>query len=760
MPHQQTALPADPWTDLSIPASDPTCAYAPSASLKSKPASARSDNRLPIIVAATLVGIAVFMGVLVFAWQLFNAVPGTETWTPDPGLAAQLADEETLGGYAMRPHPEINRNNSFTNDAFPEFVAHDWFNQDITVTVGIKTGASHKPITRTELSDAAISFVDDTAKFNETPLVGEPQLKHGRVGDWECVSASYSLETRNLGKDFMLAAGRNNRIWVLSDGTTLVYLQLATMHAFDSPEFALAEASILTFRKLDASHSNELVASSGSWQPNAFVSPVPIRRARDSFPRLRVPYGPVNAEMISPSLRVPLERFNTGFFISRYPSIYSTIENNAISLADGQRIAQLAEPVSHARPLAVSVDGTLLVAHSSGSLELHVYDVRTAKPLGSLSKSFVSTIEFLDENRVIAVNDDGTTVWDFRTGDVRQIPSPPHTRKTAVSLDRRQLAVCTAQDMLVFDIDADRQIAKMQRPNSGNSSAFADCIDVAFSDDGRELAASLENRIICWSFRGAIVFDETIKSGLGVPVDRVTLEWIPDGSGWLLGKEYVVDRESKRPTIIVTSPASTYRRSRFLDNNQLLIGRAKELIAITIPWERIKSAIAANGRGDGLLTRNGTTGLSVNIENVRFADPDQVKRQLSDAFSARLSRDGIRTVPNAPVEFRLTYREVKGADIQYVQSKTFVPTLRPKGPTTNSSETKAALQVDLFSDNKIIWQTLITQGASYVVRGGVTPQSVRDAAFHDLLKSIETAQLPYYVPRDSRSLPLPLVINP
>ncbi|HVC98799.1 MAG TPA: hypothetical protein VND64_34360, partial [Pirellulales bacterium] len=72
------------------------------------------------------------------------------------------------------------------------------------------------------------------------------------------------------------------------------------------------------------------------------------------------------------------------------------------------------------------------------------------------------------------------------------------------------------------------------------------------------------------------------------------IEWLPDGSGWLLYGRYLFDRKSFR--VVWKLHSTSDKRFRFLDQQTLAVVRGGrfggKLVGIRIPWDSITAELA------------------------------------------------------------------------------------------------------------------------------------------------------------------------
>jgi WD40 repeat protein len=149
-------------------------------------------------------------------------------------------------------------------------------------------------------------------------------------------------------------------------------------------------------------------------------------------------------------------------------------------------------------------------------------------------------------------------LYDIATGrKLRQITTPPvqhEARADALSGGGKYLALKSGDDVLIFDLDQGKQAGQFAIPKGGRSFR-----ELAFSPDGKELALLFDSftsmRIVTWDLEGNRpgvehrVLGAVVRSlktpgtidGPNIYFGR-HLEWLGDGSGWLVRGEVVIDK--------------------------------------------------------------------------------------------------------------------------------------------------------------------------------------------------------------------------
>jgi hypothetical protein len=235
------------------------------------------------------------------------------------------------------------------------------------------------------------------------------------------------------------------------------------------------------------------------------------------------------------------------------------------------------------------------------------------------------------------------------------------------------------------------------------------------------------------------------------------IEWLGD-RGWCLRGTTVIDRKSRRIVWNLDLPAGEQLTARkTLAGGWLAAVGARsnyQLRFIPIPWERIDASLAAmKSDAQAHLKPGMKASLNIQTADLRFGSPDDTTKRLSEVFRKRLKADGIEIAADQPLVLNVHYRESAGQTLH--EQKGFT-----REPTGRSVEaTKAHLKMDftLRGTNTALWKHEFEHDPSIVtiIKGDPNDASARDAIFNQLLYSMASEPIPYFIPEDSELSQLP-----
>lgn len=232
-------------------------------------------------------------------------------------------------------------------------------------------------------------------------------------------------------------------------------------------------------------------------------------------------------------------------------------------LRTGKAVAELKD-VGKMEKRVLGPDGKFFagVVGQFGKQTVSVFDVTTGKATAEFPVRGVEVLAFAGPDKVVyqgGFGDKDLHVIDAKTGKgVVAFPPGKGFRRCppAFSPGGKYAAVAEGDDVTLFALadgsEAGKVSTKAERAKPGELPKFFHCEWLAFSPDGAFLAAisgaGHDPRVMAWSLAdGKQVADLALEKNPAAGFyDGPKLEWLPDGSGWLLNGAAVYDRDSGR----------------------------------------------------------------------------------------------------------------------------------------------------------------------------------------------------------------------
>lgn len=431
---------------------------------------------------------------------------------------------------------------------------------------------------------------------------------------------------------------------------------------------------------------------------------------------------------------------------------------------------------------ALSPDGQFVATATSNSVEsAEIVTIQTlggkgfGKPLSTNGRgqqsNRVQFLAFSAPNRLVAgVECQGTArgskifIFNMETGKVaKEINCTEIDQVAALSPDGKYLANHTRSGIPVYDLQKGMKVAAMERPGGteGTIFNFGDCHGLAFAPDGTELAALLNrNRVIVWSAKGKIVFDEILTREMGSVFDHRAdgIQWLPDGRSWLLGLQFLLQREQKL-LVWNIQRAWPYDRQpvRVLNQDHVLAvvndNSGGDVVQQKIPWDEINRQTDAANLDEIALVRPGDPmSIEVQVFNVRFGNPQEVANALGTSLTKRIELSKFKVQQGQNVILKATYNEEQGEQKRVVQG----PFLgNETGQRVNDSKGKLDIKIVTKDKGEVAWEQTITSNGGLFIEGEISDASVRNRMFKFIEARVNQLALPTLIPKPG-SLQLPL----
>jgi hypothetical protein len=383
--------------------------------------------------------------------------------------------------------------------------------------------------------------------------------------------------------------------------------------------------------------------------------------------------------------------------------------------------------------------------------------------------------DFAGEGRLVVVIEAEVAkilqIHDFTTGTMvatHGLPAKFQENSLAFSPGRKYAAYMTDTELRVIELESGKLV--------GNQPAKGLCNGMAFSPDGTELAglffSAPGGRLMVWDLaKGEVVVEHGLPSG---PTFKTpgwgdagarSIDWLPDGSAWLLAGHALVNRKDGRWVWSIFAPAYKdangkmmsnaliYSQAvRLLDNDHALAGlKARtggRLEVVQLPWSQVDASLKAlESNAPALLKAGGSVSLKFSVGNVRFSTPKEVEEGLTEAIRDGLAAEGITVADGQPVVLQVKHVEEPG------------PPYRIIGPgnSGNSSVTSTRFTTELaltvpgargpvWTDQKI--ETGLGHYTTSRSTGGrVDEAGMRAGGFEGVKNSVKSLGLPYFIPQ-------------
>jgi len=440
------------------------------------------------------------------------------------------------------------------------------------------------------------------------------------------------------------------------------------------------------------------------------------------------------------------------------------------------------------RDAKISPDGQFLLTELKGgpptqSRSIVVWSFRTGQAARTIEASptpaTIHLLGFAGGNQPVTARyigpGDLISVWDVETGKLaRELLGPPSFSKDAVAISPggRYLAVISIEPhLVVFDLTTGRKVGEVAFPNAGNPEGLT------FSPDGTELAGvfapGMDTKILVWDVaKGEVVVDHLIKGMVklntpgGQNIPGHTIDWLPDGSAWLLYSHTLVDRANGR--LVWTfrpAPGDIYGAPRVLidaDRMLAVVGppEARRLEIIPLPWAKVDAAQKAiEAKAPAHVRPGQAVSLKVEVGKVRFGTPAGTRDELIKALTERLDAEGIEVAEGKPTVLHVRYTEAAGETLQEMKGNGPLPGFgggTPTGRTVQATKASCDLAWEVAASKKPLWSDHMDfDPRNLMVRGEASDAKAREAVFGMIRGGLAGKLLPYFIPKDAALATLP-----
>jgi hypothetical protein len=295
---------------------------------------------------------------------------------------------------------------------------------------------------------------------------------------------------------------------------------------------------------------------------------------------ISIPPGP-NPEVLFPSTTSTMVSVGNVGHGREHREIWDLSTNRRVGTTRGLR-THSENLGGYYRPISsLSPDGRLFVTQGIGVFDLAVWDVVGERQLGVVTPEHAPSAGLMfaalaNSQRLLACGF-GTPfqMLDIAGGAGREMEHFPRDlafdhRSLALSPGGRFLAVFDKTRFLLRFYDTESGTPAGQLASPFKSATATQCECIAFSPDGREVAALLLDRgdsfLACWDVRtggvtSRINFGGNVRASLSSPFAYLyaPLEWFPDARRWLVCGQGIVDRHAGKFTSILPDEPNRWR---------------------------------------------------------------------------------------------------------------------------------------------------------------------------------------------------------
>ncbi len=308
----------------------------------------------------------------------------------------------------------------------------------------------------------------------------------------------------------------------------------------------------------------------------------------------------------------------------------------------------------YGKTTSLSPDGSLIAGKPGFRDAVEIRSTKNGKLIQTIDPipGWTEFVDFGHADQIIAgkSQDKLLRAWSIKTGDPLfdiHLSSSVEPKATAFSPGRRYLAAFGKDDSIlrVFDLSQGGKSAGELSVPKGDGEAFnPNCVGVAFSNDGADLAAIFESfgkvRIVAWSVKDGkqtadFTSDPKSLDKISVPAfyEDMGIQWLPDKAGWLAFGSSIIDRESGRKVwnLPYDSQNLTLSPRRMIDNERALvvINGGKLLRIAPVPYDKVQAATK--------LARSGGNAADALLPPIKPADLSAAKSMTYDTTLAAWS---------------------------------------------------------------------------------------------------------------------------
>lgn len=491
--------------------------------------------------------------------------------------------------------------------------------------------------------------------------------------------------------------------------------------------------------------------------------------------------GPSWSDGSTFSIAVPRD---AGVTFARANGPFVVVGETVYSLLTGQPVGR-ATSASRSNALSsLSADGKYFAAVNGSMLD--VRECKSGSAVGAWQEmsglSFIDFLEFADADRLIistrASGEQRLQVWNISAEKPgKEVRIDGNLRDATLSADGRYLAMEVSNyGIVIYDVlrGPSRGKGKISAriPITPLERRFVDVEGMRFASSGDELAALCDNgaRLLCWDKTTHLVFEQTLGTDLSafwsgaMSYRGPAVEWAPGGRGWLLKGHTFLDRQRRRVTWFLKTEHDAQARHRFIDDDRLLVVRGRgddrELVDMKIPWKKIDDSFAAMKDAQVAAWLGPQAPAAVHVKVGSAADgtsQEQLADELKRLFAARMADDGVPMGESGAASFSIEYSETYQPP-QTISPPPNLARMRINLPPRQvPGHTNCTMTIRFHANGNPVdlWTTTINASAQDDPK-----LAQRSAVYAELGRKLQSAVLPFFIPKDKDLIALPAVIHP
>jgi WD40 repeat protein len=459
-----------------------------------------------------------------------------------------------------------------------------------------------------------------------------------------------------------------------------------------------------------------------------------------------------------------------------------------------KKVGELAGKVFVHHDAKFSQDGQFLLTESAAApaaanvqtRSIDIYSFKTSSRVQTIVASptpaFIGQLGFAKGNQPVTARyigqGDMISVWDIQTGKLaREILGPPSFRREAATISPggRYLAlVSNDSSLIVYDLTTGTKAGELLIPKT--DAVYLSPEGLSFSPDGTEIAGlftgGTESKLLVWDLvKCEIVVDHTLVGNpkLNIPGAQSykgrAVDWLPDGSAWLLFGHSLVDRAGGRIVWNFQSQPGDFSPDprMLIDEDHMIITTgprtARRIEIATLPWKTIDGALKAIEANTPAHVKPGqAVSLVVDVGNLRFGTPAQTREGIIKSLTERLKLEGIPVADGQATVLHIRYGEAAGEVLREYRSNGPMMGFggTPTGRTVQATKALCSVAWELTGQKKPLWASQLDfDPSSLSIRGDASDAKAREAAFGVLQIRLAGVQFPYFIPKANTVASLP-----